>query len=40
MNKKAKIKTGILDPLGAKLDKGKNLYFDLLNNMASSFKGY
>ena len=37
--KDTKIKTGILDPLGAKLDKGKNLYFDLLNDMASSFKG-
>ena len=37
--KDTKIKTDILDPLGAKLDKGKNLYFDLLNDMASSFKG-
>ena len=37
--KDTKVKTGILDPLGAKLDKGKNLYFDLLNDMASSFKG-
>ena len=37
--KDTKIKTGILDPLGAKLDKGKNLYFDLLNDMASSFQG-
>ena len=37
--KDTKIKTGILDPLGAKLDKGKNLYFDLLNDMVSSFKG-
>jgi zinc transport system substrate-binding protein len=37
--KDTNIKTGILDPLGAKLDKGKNLYFDLLNDMASSFKG-
>ena len=36
--KDTKVKTGILDPLGAKLDKGKNLYFDLLNDMASSFK--
>ena len=33
------VKTGVLDPLGAKLDKGKNLYFELLRNMASSFKG-
>ncbi|MDC0619098.1 zinc ABC transporter substrate-binding protein ZnuA [Pelagibacteraceae bacterium] len=37
--KDTNVKIGILDPLGAKLDKGKNLYFDLLNNMASSFKG-
>ena len=37
--KDTKVKTGILDPLGAKLDNGKNLYFDLLNDMASSFKG-
>ena len=37
--KDTNVKTGILDPLGAKLDKGKNLYFDLLKNMASSFKG-
>ena len=37
--KDTKVKTGILDPLGAKLDKGKKLYFDLLNDMASSFKG-
>ena len=37
--KDTKIKIGILDPLGAKLDKGKNLYFDLLSDMASSFKG-
>ena len=32
-------KIGVLDPLDASLDKEKNLYFDLLNNMASSFKG-
>ena len=37
--KDTNVKTGILDPLGAKLDKGKNLYFDLLKNMSSSFKG-
>ena len=37
--KDTKIKTGILDPLGARLDKGKNLYFDLLNDMATSFIG-
>ena len=33
------IKTGVLDPLGANLDKGKNLYFDLIKNISSSFKG-
>ena len=33
------VKTGVLDPLGAQLDKGKNLYFSLLKNMSSSFKG-
>ena len=37
--KDTNVKTGILDPLGAKLDKGKNLYFDLLKNMMTSFKG-
>jgi zinc transport system substrate-binding protein len=37
--KDTNVKIGILDPLGAELDKGKNLYFDLLKNMSSSFKG-
>ena len=37
--KDTNVKIGILDPLGAKLDKGKELYFDLLKQMASSFKG-
>ena len=37
--KDTNVKIGILDPLGSKLDKGKDLYFNLLNNMASSFKG-
>ena len=37
--KDTNVKIGILDPLGASLDKGKNLYFDLIKNMASSFKG-
>ena len=37
--KDTNVKTGILDPLGAELDKGKNLYFNLLKNMSSSFKG-
>ena len=33
------IKTGVLDPLGATLDPGKNLYFKLIRNMSNSFKG-
>ena len=33
------IKTGVVDPLGATLDPGKNLYFDLIRNMSKSFKG-
>ena len=33
------IKTGIVDPLGATLDPGKDLYFDLIRNMSASFKG-
>ena len=33
------MKTGVIDPLGATLDPGKDLYFDLINNMSSSFKG-
>ena len=33
------IKTGVIDPLGATLDPGKDLYFDLINKMSSSFKG-
>jgi zinc transport system substrate-binding protein len=33
------ISTGVLDPLGATLDPGKNLYFDLISNMSKSFKG-
>ena len=37
--KDTSVKTGILDPLGANLDKGKDLYFDLLKNIAGSFKG-
>ena len=37
--KDTSVKIGILDPLGAELDKGKDLYFDLLKNMTSSFKG-
>ena len=37
--KDTNVKIGILDPLGANLDKGKGLYFNLLRNMTSSFKG-
>ena len=33
------ISTGVLDPLGATLTPGKNLYFDLIKNMSKSFKG-
>ena len=33
------IKTGIVDPLGATLDPGKDLYFNLIRNMSASFKG-
>ena len=37
--KDMKIKTGVLDPLGATLDPGKDLYFKLIRNMSASFKG-
>ncbi len=37
--KDTNIKTGIVDPLGATLNPGKNLYFDLIKNMSKSFKG-
>ena len=37
--KDTKIKTGVLDPLGASLNKGKDMYSNLLKNMSSSFKG-
>ena len=33
------IKTGVLDPLGATLDPGKDLYFNLIRNMSASYKG-
>ncbi len=33
------IKTGVVDPLGATLDPGKDLYFNLIRNMSASFKG-
>ena len=37
--KDTNIKTGVIDPLGATLNPGKNLYFDLIRNMSKSFKG-
>ena len=37
--KDTKIKTGVLDPLGATLDKGKGMYSALLQSMYASFKG-
>ena len=37
--KDTNIKAGVLDPLGATLNPGKGLYFDLISNMAKSFKG-
>ena len=33
------IKTGVVDPLGATLDPSKDLYFKLIRNMSTSFKG-
>ncbi len=32
------VKTGVLDPLGANIDKGKNMYFDLIKYMSNSLK--
>ena len=37
--KDTKIKTGVSDPLGATLDKGKGMYSELLQSMYASFKG-
>jgi len=37
--KDTKVKTGVLDPLGATLDKGKGMYIELLSNIYTSFKG-
>ena len=37
--KDTNVATGVIDPLGATLDPGKNLYFDLIGNMSKSFKG-
>ena len=39
VSKDMNIKTGVVDPLGATLKPGKNLYFDLIRNMSASFKG-
>ena len=36
--KDTNVEIGVLDPLGANLDKGKNLYFDLIKNISKSFK--
>ena len=33
------IKTGVADPLGATLNPGKDLYFNLIRNMSASFTG-
>jgi zinc transport system substrate-binding protein len=33
------IKTGVVDPLGATLNPSKDLYFKLIRNMSTSFKG-
>ena len=37
--KDTNIATGVIDPLGATLDPGKDLYFNLIANMSKSFKG-
>ena len=37
--KDTNVKIGVLDPLGVSLDKGKDLYFDLIKNISNSFKG-
>ena len=37
--KDTNVATGVIDPLGATLDPGKDLYFDLIENMSKSFKG-
>ena len=37
--KDTNVATGIIDPLGATLNPGKDLYFDLISNMSKSFKG-
>ena len=37
--KDTKVKTEVLDPLGATLDKSKDMYFKLVRNIYASFKG-
>ena len=37
--KDTNVATGVIDPLGATLEPGKDLYFDLIKNMSKSFKG-
>ena len=37
IDKDTSVKTGVLDPLGANLKPGKDLYFDLIRNMSASF---
>ena len=37
--KDTNIATGVIDQLGATLNPGKDLYFDLIGNMSKSFKG-
>ncbi len=36
--KDTNVATGVIDPLGATLNPGKDLYFDLIGNMSKSFK--
>jgi zinc transport system substrate-binding protein len=38
VSKDMNIETGVIDPLGATLNPGKDLYFDLIKNMSASFK--
>jgi len=38
VSKDMNIETGVVDPLGATLNPGKDLYFDLIKNMSASFK--
>ncbi len=37
--KDTNVATGVIDPLGATLDPGKDLYFNLIGNMSKSFEG-